>query len=131
MPWHCIALGGSPRSRRGACGGERIPRPAPTAQRFWVQAPHPVITRDRLREILEPHRGERILEVGPGTGYYTLDMAEWVGPGGHGRRSSTCSRRFSTTRWSARRSAELETIEPTRWGRESMPYEDESFDAAC
>ena len=26
--------------------------------------------------------GERVLEIGPGTGYYTLDMAEWVGPEG-------------------------------------------------
>ena len=54
--------------------GERLPY----SQRFWVQAPHPGITRDRLREILVPAPGERVLEIGPGTGYYTLDLAEWV-----------------------------------------------------
>ena len=29
-----------------------------------------------------PRAGERVLEIGPGVGYYTLDMAEWVGPEG-------------------------------------------------
>ena len=60
----------------------RNPSACPYNQRFWVQAPHPFITRDRLKEILRPAEGERILEIGPGTGYYSLDMAEWVGPGG-------------------------------------------------
>ena len=58
------------------------PSACPYGQRFWVEAPHPLITRDRLREVLEPEPGERILEIGPGTGYYTLDLAEWVGPAG-------------------------------------------------
>ncbi len=58
------------------------PSACPYGQRFWVEAPHPFITRARLREILEARQGERVLEVGPGTGYYTLDVAEWVGPDG-------------------------------------------------
>jgi ubiquinone/menaquinone biosynthesis C-methylase UbiE len=58
------------------------PSACPYGQRFWVEAPHPVITRERLREVLRPEPGERILEVGPGTGYYTLDIAEWVGEDG-------------------------------------------------
>ena len=41
-----------------------------------------MITRERLRATLAPTPGERILEIGPGTGYYTLDLAEWVGPDG-------------------------------------------------
>jgi hypothetical protein len=55
------------------------PSACPYSQRFWVEAPHPFITRDRLRELLEPRPGERLLEVGPGTGYYSLPVA---GPGG-------------------------------------------------
>ncbi len=58
------------------------PSACPYGQRFWVEAPHPIITRDRLRSVLRPQPGERILEIGPGTGHYTLDMAEWVGPEG-------------------------------------------------
>ena len=60
----------------------RNPSACPYSQRFWVEAPHPFITRERLREILEPRPGERLLEVGPGTGYYTLPVAGWLAPGG-------------------------------------------------
>ena len=58
------------------------PSACPYSQRFWVQAPHPLITRARLREALAPSPGERILEVGPGTGYYSLPVAEWLGRDG-------------------------------------------------
>lgn len=58
------------------------PSACPYSQRFWVQGPHPLITRERLRATLDPSPGERILEIGPGTGYYTLDLATWVGPDG-------------------------------------------------
>jgi ubiquinone/menaquinone biosynthesis C-methylase UbiE len=58
------------------------PSACPYGQRFWVQAPHPFITRERLRATLDPAPGERILEIGPGTGYYTLDLATWIGPDG-------------------------------------------------
>ncbi len=58
------------------------PSACPYGQRFWVQIPHPVITRERLRAVLRPEPGERILEIGVGTGYYSLDLAEWVGPEG-------------------------------------------------
>src|SRR5215216_3483805 len=58
------------------------PSACPYNQRFWVQAPHPLITRTRLRGALAPQPGERILEVGPGTGYYSLPVAEWLGPDG-------------------------------------------------
>lgn len=54
------------------------PSACPYGQRFWVEAPHPIITHARLREVLRPDPGERVLEIGPGTGYYTLDMAGWV-----------------------------------------------------
>jgi len=60
----------------------RNPSACPYNQRFWVQAPHPLITRARLRETLAPRPGERLLEVGPGTGYYALEVADWVGPAG-------------------------------------------------
>lgn len=58
------------------------PSACPYSQRFWVEAPHPLITRGRLREALAPAVGESILEVGPGTGYYTLPVAEWLGAEG-------------------------------------------------
>jgi SAM-dependent methyltransferase len=57
------------------------PSPCPYALRIWVQVPHPVISRSRLKRLLEPQPSERILEIGPGTGYYTLALAEWLGSG--------------------------------------------------
>src|SRR3954451_20516181 len=62
----------------GALWWRKNPSACPYSQRFWVQAPHPLITRARLREALAPQPGERILEVGPGTGYYSLPVAEWL-----------------------------------------------------
>jgi hypothetical protein len=44
------------------------PSACPYGQRFWIEAPHPIITRTRLREVLDPSPGERVLEIGPGTG---------------------------------------------------------------
>ena len=58
------------------------PSACPYGQRFWVEAPHPLITRERLRETLLPRPGERVLEIGPGTGYYSLDLARWLEPEG-------------------------------------------------
>jgi protein-L-isoaspartate O-methyltransferase len=60
----------------------RNPSACPYGQRFWVEAPHPLITRERLRETLRPQPGERVLEIGPGTGYYSLDLARWLEPDG-------------------------------------------------
>jgi ubiquinone/menaquinone biosynthesis C-methylase UbiE len=48
----------------------------PYWQRFFVELPHPGITRQRLIEILELGPRDRLLEVGPGTGYYSLPVAQ-------------------------------------------------------
>ena len=66
----------------GALWWRKHPSACPYGQRFWVEPPHPLITRKRLREVLAPRSGERMLEAGPGTGYYTLDVAEWISPSG-------------------------------------------------
>jgi protein-L-isoaspartate O-methyltransferase len=66
----------------GAAWWRTHPSACPYGQRFWVELPRPLITRARLREALEPQPGETMLEVGPGTGYYTLPVADWLGPAG-------------------------------------------------
>jgi SAM-dependent methyltransferase len=105
------------------------PSACPYSQRFWVQAPHPIITRDRLREVLAPKPGERILEVGPGTGYYTLDAAEWVSPGGAVDILDVQQEMLDhTTRRAEERG--IQSITPTLANATEMPYEDASFDAA-
>ena len=47
-----------------------------------LDIPRPLITRRRLLHILDPVAGERMLEVGPGTGYYTLAVAARLEPAG-------------------------------------------------
>ena len=105
------------------------PSACPYSQRFWVQAPHPGITRDRLREILEPAPGERVLEIGPGTGYYTLDLAEWVGHEGAIEVFDLQQEMLDHTIRSAREKG-LWNVNPTRGDAQVLPYEDDSFDAA-
>jgi len=105
------------------------PSACPYSQRFWVEAPHPIITRARLAEVLEAKRAERILEIGPGTGYYTLDVAESVGPGGEIEIFDLQQEMLDhTMRRAAKRG--LTHITPTQGDARELSYADASFDAA-
>ena len=105
------------------------PSACPYSQRFWVEAPHPLITRDRLREILDPKPGERILEVGPRTGYYTLDVAEWVKPDGQVDILDIQQEMLDHTMLRAGERG-LANVTPRQGDATALPYEDGSFDAA-
>jgi ubiquinone/menaquinone biosynthesis C-methylase UbiE len=104
------------------------PSACPYGQRFWVEAPHPIISRDRLRLVLAPQPGELILEIGPGTGYYTLDMAEWVAPGG---RIEIFDLQQEFLDHVTRRAAErgLGNVVPTQGDATALPFDDGSMDA--
>jgi ubiquinone/menaquinone biosynthesis C-methylase UbiE len=111
------------------------PSACPYGQRFWVEAPHPIVTRDRLREVLAPEPGERVLEIGPGTGYYTLDMAEWLAPGTGGAGDGGTVEIFDLQQefldHVMGRAAErgLANVVPTQGDATDLPYEDASMDA--
>jgi len=105
------------------------PSACPYSQRFWVQSPHPGITRERLRRILEPSPGERVLEIGPGTGYYTLDLAEWVGVEGAVDIFDLQQEMLDHTIRRARERG-LWNVSPTQGDAQELPYEDDTFDAA-
>jgi ubiquinone/menaquinone biosynthesis C-methylase UbiE len=104
------------------------PSACPYGQRFWVEAPHPVVTRERLYYVMRPQPGERVLEIGPGTGYYTLDMAEWVGPEG---RVEIFDLQQEFLDHTMRRAAErgLDNVVPTQGDATALAYEDASMDA--
>lgn len=104
------------------------PSACPYGQRFWVEAPHPFITRARLIETLEPKPGERLLEVGPGTGYYTLDVAEALGEGSLEILDLQQEMLDHTMGLAGERG--ISNINPTLADATRMPYEDASFDAA-
>jgi ubiquinone/menaquinone biosynthesis C-methylase UbiE len=106
----------------------RNPSACPYGQRFWVEAPHPFITRARLLETLAPKPGERLLEVGPGTGYYTLDVAEALGEGQLEILDVQHEMLDHTTGRAGERG--ISNITPTLADATRMPFEDARFDAA-
>ena len=103
----------------------RNPSACPYSQRFWVEGPHPLVTRSRLREALAPQPGERLLEVGPGTGYYALPVAEWLGPDGTLEVFDLQQEMLDHT---LRRAGEagLTTLVPTQGDARSLPYPDDA-----
>ncbi len=105
------------------------PSACPYSQRFWVEAPHPFITRARLREILEPREGERLLEVGPGTGYYSLPVAGWLSPGGS---LDVVDVQQEMLDHSVRRAADegIDNIAPALADARELPFDDDTFDGA-
>lgn len=104
------------------------PSACPYGQRFWVEAPHPIITRERLRSVLQPQPGERLLEVGVGTGYYSLDLAEWVGSEGT-LELFDLQREFLDHVMRGASERGLSNLVPTQGDATALPYEDASIDA--
>lgn len=104
------------------------PSACPYGQRFWVEAPHPLITRDRLGSMLRPQPGERLLEIGVGTGYYSCELAEWVAPGGT-LELFDLQQEFLDHVMRAAAERNLANLVPTQGDATDLPYEDASIDA--
>lgn len=126
-----------PRLLLGAAAGgilaaalwwRKNPSACPYGQRFWVEAPHPIITRKRLHEVLRPTPGERLLEIGTGTGYYSLDMAEWVAPDGK-LELFDLQQQFLDHVMRAASERGLSNLTPTQGDAIALPFEDDSVDA--
>ena len=124
-----LALAGVAAVVGAAFWWRKNPSACPYSQRFWVEAPHPFITRERLREILAPKPGERVLEVGPGTGYYALPVAGWLEPGGRLEVVDVQQEMLDHTLERAREQG-IGNIAPTLADARSLPFGDDSFDAA-
>jgi ubiquinone/menaquinone biosynthesis C-methylase UbiE len=124
-----LALLGSGAALGAALWWRKHPSACPYSQRFWVEAPHPFITRERLRDILEPVGGERLLEVGPGTGYYTLATAHWLSPVG---RLDIVDVQQEMLDHTMRRASEegFGNVTPTLADAQELPFEDDTFDGA-
>lgn len=126
-----------PRLLLGAAAGATLaaalwwrnnPSACPYGQRFWVEAPHPIVTRDRLRQVLRPEPGERLLEIGVGTGYYSLDMAEWIAPAGK-LELFDLQQKFLDHVMRAAAERGLTNLVPTQGDATALPFEDASMDA--
>ena len=106
----------------------RNPSACPYNQRFWIQAPHPFITRGRLMQTLAPRPGERVLEIGPGTGYYSLEVARALQPGGTLEIFDLQQEMLDHTMDHAGE-AGITNLIPTRGDARELPYESASFDS--
>lgn len=105
------------------------PSALPYEQRRWTEFPRPFVTRTRLRETLALAGDERVLEVGPGTGYYSIHVARWLSGGGTLEILDVQQRMLEHT---MRRAHEIgaENIIPTQGDATRLPYPDDAFDAA-
>jgi SAM-dependent methyltransferase len=65
-----------------ATRARRNPAACPYSQRLFLDLPRPFMRRQTLRDMLDLAPGERVLEVGPGTGYYSLAVAPQLAPDG-------------------------------------------------
>ena len=107
----------------------RNPSAYPYGLSFSLELPRPFITRSRLREVLVPKPGERVLEVGPGTGYYSLHVARRLEPGGTLDVLDIQQEMLDQTVRRAHESG-ISNITPVRGDAQALPYPDNGFDAA-
>jgi SAM-dependent methyltransferase len=107
----------------------RSPSACPFSQRFFLDLPRPFMRRETLLDVLAPGPGERVLEVGPGTGYYSLRVAREIAPDGQ---LVTLDLQPSMLDELMRRAqAEgINTIDPIQGDAQDLPFPDGAFDAA-
>jgi ubiquinone/menaquinone biosynthesis C-methylase UbiE len=103
--------------------------PYPYAQRWLLDLPLPFLTNRRLDALLAARPGERVLEVGPGTGLQALHVAGLLGRGG---RLDIVDIQQPMLDHVARRAAAraISPIVPARADARELPFADASFDAA-
>jgi SAM-dependent methyltransferase len=111
----------------GAYWARKHPSACPYAARIAVQIPHPGISRRSLIEALAPAPGERVLEIGPGTGHYSLEVASRLGDGTLA--IFDLQHEFLEHTLRQARARGLSNVEPALGDAQSLPYADGSFDA--
>jgi SAM-dependent methyltransferase len=103
--------------------------PYPYAQHWLLDLPLPFLTNRRLDALLAPRPGERVLEIGPGTGLQALHVAGLLGTGG---RLDIIDVQQTMLDHVMRRAAgrPVGPIFPARADARNLPFDDDCFDAA-
>lgn len=105
------------------------PSACPYSQRWMLELPRPFITAERLRAILEPRPGERLLEVGPGIGHHALPVAEAIRPDGTLDVFDLQQEMLDDLMERARERG-LANLLPTQGDARTLPYPDAAFAGA-
>ncbi|MER6738335.1 class I SAM-dependent methyltransferase [Streptomyces puniciscabiei] len=102
--------------------------PYPYAQHKLLDLPLPHLTANRLDAVLRPRPGERVLEVGPGTGLQSLHVAPQLGPDGRLDVLDIQPEMLDHVMRRAERHG-VANITPTRGDARELPFPDRTFDA--
>ncbi|MDS0279780.1 methyltransferase domain-containing protein [Halomicroarcula sp. S1AR25-4] len=104
------------------------PAPLPYEQRHVLDLPR-LLKRSQLQEVLAPESSEHILEVGPGTGRYSLPVARELDQDGSLHVLDVQEPMLDHTVERAREQG-VDGITVTHADAQEPPYPDENFDAA-
>ena len=102
--------------------------PYPYAQRRLLDLQLPFLAKADLDQILQPRPGERMLELGPGTGLQTLHIAPQLGPEGLLDIVDIQQEMLDHVMGRAAEKA-LDIVHPHRADARELPFEDQTFDA--
>ncbi len=103
------------------------PAPIPYEQRFALELPR-LLNQSQLQESLSPESDEHILEIGPGTGRYTLPVARQLDSDGSLHVLDVQQEMLDHTVQRARDEG-VDGITATHADAEQTPYADDDFDA--
>jgi ubiquinone/menaquinone biosynthesis C-methylase UbiE len=103
--------------------------PYPYAQRRLLDIPLPLLTGRRLDVLLQPRPGQRVLEIGPGTGLQSLHVAPQLGADGELAIVDIQQQMLDHVMARAARHS-LTGISPHLAGADALPFPDAHFDAA-
>jgi ubiquinone/menaquinone biosynthesis C-methylase UbiE len=102
--------------------------PYPYARRGLLDLPLPFLTSESLDAMLTPRSGERILEVGPGTGLQSLHVAPQLGPDGQLDILDVQPEMLTHVMRRAQ-ARNVSNIVPTQGDARELPFESDTFDA--
>ena len=113
----------------GRLWSRRSPEPMPYFMRWVLRVPRGPHSPSRLKALLQPRRGERILEIGPGVGVHAIPIASALQPDGILEVLDAQQPMLDEVARNAARRG-LSNIVPRRGDAQRLPYPDACFDAA-